>query len=61
MECKVPPSRGGGAVAQGIDLTRMECKDDCFNGEISEGFGIDLTRMECKDIQRDTKRQAYCV
>ncbi len=36
-------------VVGGIDLTRMECKDERTDSDTIELYGIDLTRMECKE------------
>ena len=32
----------------GIDLTRMECKEDMEKANYNTDLSIDLTRMECK-------------
>ena len=34
----------------GIDLTRVECKDNSDTNEWSSNMRIDLTRVECKEI-----------
>ena len=50
MECKGREEKRTEAGAEGIDLTRMECK---VLFRVPAGYfnvSIDLTRMECKGI-----------
>ena len=45
----------------GIDLTRMECKEEEYRKELFAKACIDLTRMECKVRIVLTKVFSQCV